>query len=95
LAPGRTGKKVFTINEKADNLAEAERMARCKLRQLNKKEVTAGIILPGSLWLRAGQTILLQGLGIFDGKYFIDKLSHEIGAGFTTSLELHRVLEGY
>jgi phage protein D len=94
-APGHKTEKVFKINEKAESLAEAERMAKSKLRELNKKEFTASITLPGSLSLRAGQTVRLQDLGQFNGKYFIDQLRHEIGAGFTTSIEIHRVLEGY
>ncbi len=33
-------------------------------------------------------------VGFFDGKYYVDSVTHDISSGFTTKCELHKVLEG-
>lgn len=92
---GKSGNKIYQINESAGSLAEAERYARCKLRELNKTEYTLSLELPGNLTLFSTQVVIIEDLGIFNGNYYIDKVSHKIGGGFTTSLELHKCLVGY
>jgi phage protein D len=92
---GRTGSKIYRMNETAGSLAEAEQYARCKLRELNKKEYVLSLELPGNLELFPTQVVTVKDLGIFNGNYYIDKVSHKIGGGFTTSLELHQCLVGY
>lgn len=93
--PGKNGSKIFQINEAVGSLAEAERYAQSKLRELNKKEYTISLELPGNLTLFPTQVITIKDLGIFNGNYYIDKVSHRISGGFTTSLELHKCLVGY
>jgi phage protein D len=94
-APGKKGKKYFKINEKADSYAEAVRLTKSKLRELNKKEYTGSLPMPGNLKWLASQTVRLKGFGFFDGVWFIDKISRTVGGGFTMSLDIHRILEGY
>jgi phage protein D len=94
-APGRKGSKIYKENSSVKSIAEAERLAKAKLRELNKKEMTMSIELPGNVQMLASSTVGITGMGIFDGKYFIDKASHSIGSGYKTNLELHKVLEGY
>ncbi len=91
----KSGSKVYLINETVGSLAEAEQYAKCKLRELNKKEYTLNLELPGNLELYPTQVVTIKDLGIFNGDYYIDKVSHKIGGGFTTSLELHKCLVGY
>ncbi len=95
IPSGKTGDKIYQMNETANDLAEAERYARCKLRELNKKEYSLSLEIPGNLGFLPTQVVNVQDLGIFNGKYYIDKVSHKIGGGFTTSLELHKCLVGY
>jgi len=91
----KTGKTLI-INERVSSFAEAERLAKKRLRQKNKEEVRFSITMVGDVALVAGVTVLLQGWGKFDGKYFIDEAVHEGGGnGYTTKVELRRVLEGY
>jgi len=94
-APGRNGNKIYKENLEISNYAEAERLAKAKLRELNKQETVMNIVLPGNVELLATNTVVIVGMGFFDGKYFIDKAIHSIGSGYQTSLELHKVLEGY
>jgi phage protein D len=92
---GKAGSKIYQINETAGSLAEAELYARCRLRELNKKEFTLSLELPGNLELVPTQVVTIEDLGIFNGNYYIDKVSHKISGGFTTGLELHKCLVGY
>lgn len=95
-APGRkNGKKVFKENCEAKSHADAQRLAKAKLRELNKKEYSFSCTLPIRLDLCAGQAVNLESFGRFDGKYFIDKIGYTVGGGSTISLDLHRCLEGY
>lgn len=92
---GKTGSKLYQLNETADSLAEAQRKAQAKLRELNKNEHTMALELPGNLNWFASQTVQIEDFGKFDGKYYIDRISRRIGGGFTMSIEIHQVLEGY
>lgn len=92
---GRAGEKIYIVNEECDSLARAQRLAKSKLRELNKNEFALSISIIGNLGLFAAQTVKVMDLGIFDGKYYIDKISRSVGSGFEAGLELHRCLEGY
>jgi hypothetical protein len=86
--------KTLKINERVGSLAEAERLARKRLRQKNKDENRFTLTMQGNINLVAGVTVMIEGWGAFDGKYFIEEATHK-GPGYTTSLDLRRVLEGY
>lgn len=89
----KTG-KTLVINERVDSIAEAERLAKKRLRQKNCEEMTFNLTMFGDIALVAGVTVKIKGWGVFDGKYFINQATHS-GPGYTVSLELRRVLEGY
>ncbi len=89
----KTG-KTLVINERVDSIAEAERLAKKRLRQKNCEEMTFNLTLQGDITLVAGVTVMIEGWGVFDGKYFINQATHG-GPGYAISLELRRVLEGY
>ncbi|MDD4599617.1 hypothetical protein SDC9_04135 [bioreactor metagenome] len=89
-----TGKKLV-INEQVASVQEAEKLAKKRLRQQNKEEVKVSMTLLGKLALVGGVTVLLEGFGVFDGKYFTEQASHSGGSGYTTQIDLRRVLEGY
>jgi len=90
----RKGKRILKCDDSASSLAEAERIGKAKLRKANKEETTFSFTKKGDLRLFGGCCINLKGLGVFDGKYYIDAVSHKVSGGFTTSCELHKVLEG-
>lgn len=75
--------------------AKALDMAKGKLRAKNKYEFTGSITIVGDVSIVAGVNIQIENFGVFDGKYAVDKAVHSIGNGYTTSIEIHRVLEGY
>lgn len=86
-----TTAKSYSFTAKVDNLAEAQRVAKAKFRELNKAETTFSGTLPGNTRMVSGANVTLNGFGLFDGKYFIDKATHKVGGGYTTALEMHKV----
>ena len=93
--PDKKEGKTLEIKEEVENIAEAERLAKKRLREKNCQEWTGNITVPGNLNLVAAVTVNLYGFGRFDGKYIITRASHSVGSGYQTSVELRRCLNGY
>jgi len=84
------------INEKVNDRNEARNLAMRRLRQKNKQQYQAGFTLAGDVRFVAGATSDISGWGVFDGKHIIQQGIHNVTAsGYTTQLNLRRVLEGY
>lgn len=94
-AEGKTG-KTLQVSEQVESVAEALRLAKKRLREKNKDEVTGSFPLVGNFNLAAGITVNLLGFGYFDGKYLITRASHEVGgSGYQTNIDVRRCLNGY
>ncbi|MDR1978312.1 MAG: hypothetical protein LBQ42_06230 [Synergistaceae bacterium] len=80
----------LVINQKADTLDDAEKIAQKKLHDANKKETTGSITLVGDMRFLGGSNVTVSGWGKFDGGYFIEKATHNVnkGSGYVTSIEL-------
>ncbi len=92
IAPG--GKSMI-LNESVDDDAQAEMVAKGKLREANEKQLTGTFNLALNLDIVAGCTIIGAGFGKLDGKYFVDTADHDYGKGAgTTNITFHRCLEG-
>lgn len=89
-----TKDKIYVLNTRVASRDEAMRLAQKKLRELNKKEYQVSMNIVGDVRAVGGVCANLQGFGKFDGKYYIDKATHN-HPGYTTDLEMHKVLEGY
>ncbi|WP_157833806.1 phage late control D family protein [Ruminiclostridium josui] len=76
------------------NLAEAERYCRGLLRYSNKTENIGRIKLELDPELAAGSCVDISGIGLADGKYFIDWAVHSLKEK-KTILSLRKPLEGY
>ncbi|MBQ7515316.1 MAG: hypothetical protein IJS96_03450 [Schwartzia sp.] len=95
-APGRESGMKLEVNEKVETMEEAEKLAKKRLREKNREEITVSITVPGNFVLAAGNTVGLAGFHVYDGKYIITRAAHEIGTGgYTTKIELRRCLDGY
>lgn len=84
----KDGKPLKTVT-RASSPAEAQRKAKAKLYEANRKEVTGTLTLVGDTSLVAGEVISIIGAGKFDGKYKINKSTHGLSGGYVTSLELN------
>lgn len=93
-AAGKNG-KTLQVNEQVESVAEALNLAKKRLREKNKDEVTGSLNMLGNFVLLSGVTVDLLGFGAFDGKYLITRASHDIGSGYTTNIDVRRCLNGY
>ncbi|WP_310549926.1 phage late control D family protein [Paenibacillus glufosinatiresistens] len=84
---------VLKLNEQVTSQAEAQRLARIRLREKNKEYGTGSLTLMGDVRMATGLTITLKGWGRYDGKYLIESCSHTLGSGgYTTALQIRKVL---
>ena len=82
----------FELKKKCSSRAEAERLAKAKLRELNARSVTGRITVVGDTLLVAGAVVAVAGFGAWDGNFIIEGAKHSVGReGYATSLELRRV----
>ena len=95
-APDKDKGRVLHVKEQVENQAEAEKLAKKKLREANKEAVTGNFATIGNTNLAAGQVITMKNFGKFDGNYLATKVSHEIsGSSYTTKVDVRRCLNGY
>lgn len=94
--PHKETGKTLEINEQVDSIADAERLAKKKLREKNCNEFTGSFGVLGNLGLLAAVNVMLSGYGRFDGKYIITRATHSAGSsGYNTDIEVRRCLDGY
>ena len=93
--PNKTAGKTLEVNEQVKSIAEAERLAKKKLREKNCEEFTGSFSFLGNPELLAAVNVQLEGYGAFDGKYIVTKVTHNIGSGYTTNIDIRRCLNGY
>lgn len=87
--------KTLNVIKRVESIAEAERLAKSRLRAANRRETTGSITIQGNPSLYAAGNVMLTGFGAFNGKYSIDKIANSVGGGFSQSLDLTLVLEDY
>lgn len=93
--PKKTEGKTLEVKEQVKTIAEAEKLAKKRLREKNSDEWTISLTTMGDTSLMAAMTVNVIGFGRFDGKYIITTARHDIGNGYTTSIDLRRCLDGY
>lgn len=85
------GSRTLKINETADSVAEARVKAAAQVNLSNQKATT----ISGEIWpnpkICAGVTVTVADFGKFNGKYFIDKSTLDVGEGGTSQkIEMHK-----
>ncbi|WP_288570619.1 phage late control D family protein [uncultured Mitsuokella sp.] len=93
--PNRKDGQTLQVNEKVDSLEAAEKLAKKKLHEKNLEEVSVSLTMMGNFALLASNTVQLHGWHNYDGKYLITRSTHDVGNGYTTKIELRRVIDGY
>lgn len=84
--------RLYESSEKADSLEDAKRIVVAAVNNANKTATTISFSLPGgSRKLYATNTIMITGLGRANGKYFINKVSHSVGGGYTITVEARKL----
>lgn len=96
MDPNKESGAVLEVNQEVNSQAEAERLAKKKLREKNREEYTGSFNTIGQPFLCAGETVEMIGFGTFSGKYIITQAKHDLSSsGFVTSIEIRRCLIGY
>lgn len=86
----------YELKKRVKSQAEAERLAKAKLRELNNRVVTGEVTLIGDPTIVAGTVVRMSGFGAFDGNFVVEEARHSIGSsGYTTSLRVRAVKTGY
>lgn len=87
------GNRILNISEKVDSRADAELKACARVNKENRSAVTMTATIMADLKITAGVCINVKGAYQLNGKYFVDKVKHTIGANgaYTMSLDLHKV----
>ena len=88
--------EVLEVTEQVSSNAEALELAKRRLRQENKGEMTGTLKMLGDTRLQAGVNVEISGWGDFNGKWSIDSATHTINKnGYTTNINISKVIEGY
>lgn len=86
----------FELKKRVKSQAEAERLAKAKLRELNAHVLTGTISMVGNPSITAGSVIQISGFGAFDGKMIVEEARHSVSpSGYTTELRVRAVQSGY
>lgn len=94
--PNKSNGATLEIHQQVTSQAEADRLAKKKLREKNRDECTGAYSLDGCQFLCAGETIEMIGFGVFSGRYIVTQAKHDIsGSGYVTSIDVRRCLIGY
>lgn len=84
--------RTLVIKQEVSSQAEALRLARKKLREVNKNATTITLEIVSYKHIDAGMTFDVIGFGNLNGKYIASRVVHK---PFSVSLELRKCLEGY
>lgn len=84
----------LTLNKRAKNIGEAQRLAKAAAREKNKGAKKGKMTLVGDVDAVQGITVEVKGFQKFDGKYIIESSKHDVTGGYQTSIDLREVL-GY
>ena len=86
--------QLLKVNQRMENLAAAISKAKSMLRRKNKLEVTGSFDLMGDPVLLSGLTGMVNGFGVFDGKYIISEAGHvqDRSQGYRTNIKIRKVL---
>jgi phage protein D len=87
--------RVLIVNERVTSVAQAEQLAKKRLREKNREAMKFNFTTMGDLRYFSGLTLNLKGFGGFDGKYIITQVVHGQQSGYETEISLRRCLEGY
>ena len=82
------GDRIMTCDDEANNLTEATRIAVSKLNNANKGTTTMQITLRGTWKIVATSCVQISGLGMLDGKYYVERADTSISGSGGTKLTL-------
>ena len=87
------GPRLLHLNQKADSEGEAQRIGKAKVNAENEKSVTMTFSAAGDPNVVATCNIEIFDMGRCDGKYFVDKVTHQIsgGSNYTMNVSAYKI----
>lgn len=82
------GNRIKNINVTASNLGEAEAKGIAILNNENKKATTMSVTIPANPNIYSSTVVKVKGLSNLNGRYYVDKVKHNIGGAYTMTLTL-------
>lgn len=85
------GGRILEVNDAAENLGEATLIALAALNKANRGTTTMSITMMARPGLIASDCVEIRGLGKLSGKFYVEKIDHDIGSGYKMALDLRLV----
>ncbi|RDY27136.1 LysM peptidoglycan-binding domain-containing protein [Lachnotalea glycerini] len=85
------GNRIKNINVTASNLGEAEAKGIAILNNENKKATTMVVTIPADPKIFSSTVIMIKGLSKLNGRYYVEKVKHNVGGAYTMSLTLRLI----
>lgn len=90
------GKHTKNVNRRASSVRDAMVQLCAEINNANHGTTAIHFTTDGEWTVSAGNCIEISGYGKLDGKYFVDKITHQVsGAGFTSKFECSLVTQGF
>ncbi len=86
-SPGR----MYAVNTQASGKYDAELQAAAAVNAANRGMQTMEVTIRADSRIVASHCVMITGLGSLDGKYYVDKIRHSLGNGYTMQLSIHKV----
>ena len=88
-----SGSRIYHMSEKVDSLADAKRQITAKVNQENRSAETMTCTIKADPDITSGINITVKGAEKVNGKYFIDKVVHNVSGNtaYTMELTMHKV----
>ena len=85
------GPRILKLSGKADNKADAERKIKAAVANANHGAKKLSVTIMGNAMWVASQCVEVQDMGKLSGKYYMDKIVHNVGGGYDMELEMSLV----
>jgi phage protein D len=83
--------RMYAINTQAYGQYDAELQAAAKVNEANRRIQTMEVTIRADTRIVASSCVMISGFGNFDGKYYVDKVRHSLGKGYSMHLSIHKV----
>lgn len=83
-----TTERLYSYSTKVSSSYDAELQAKAKLHELNKNAITMSVTIRANPRIVASSVIGVSGMGKLSGCYYVDKVVHNLGNGYTMALTL-------
>ncbi len=85
------GSRILKLSGKADSKADAERKIKAAVANANHGAKKLSMTIMGNAMWVASQCVAVKDMGKLSGKYYMDKIIHNVGGGYDMELEMSLV----